>query len=251
MRKKLLLLFRYFESFRAERVNTWMNIDYRTIEDCQEEYSLDGISVFDETGTRLGSTTKYLGSNDVLESINRILEEIVESKMKEFHRWNNYEWDEYWSLDITIFPKQKRIKFRSECKEKSYTTKLGEFKIQDLEPPHIRFIEEIQKGESQITGYEETAKIEYNYDISYDYHELNDFEFDNQLLNIGSKENEDVFFDIVDALLTKTLGRWYQDENSVDGDITIMGKDIFLNYRVGYLEYEWTDMDINLTINDF
>jgi hypothetical protein len=30
-----------------------------------------------------------------------------------------------------------------------------------------------------------------------------------------------------------------------------MGKDIFLNYRVGYLEYEWTDMDINLTINDF
>ncbi len=98
MKNKLKMLFAYFRALKDKNVHTHITLDRSHIEDWDEKFQVND---------------KYIQPAGL---IIKIIEELIELYYDEFDRYNDYDIDTYWYLEINIYPFENRLVFTSECK---------------------------------------------------------------------------------------------------------------------------------------
>jgi hypothetical protein len=226
MKNKLKFLFAYFRGFKTSSLITHINIEYHTIEDWDQKYITQ-----EEKGVY------------ALDSINQMLEEVVELYNKDFDIYNNYQWDSYWTLMIEIFPFENRINFKSECKLKVFYNKKSEF---SLDPKNKNFIGEKILDKINIVFEEELiGKDQFHFT----------FDGDNDQIDINfyyAPFDEDLLADLADIVMIKIQDNFWMDNGGVYGEMTIKkGESLILDWVLRDFDYKMTKMDINITPENF
>ena len=234
-KNKLKYLFGYFKALGANEAQTSMQIDWNSIDDWNEDFDL----YKDKDGKTF---TKNI---EPIRPIIQIIEELISENMRDIQYMTNLEWDEYFTLYISIFPKENRLVFQTTSKVKMWDTKRLDLKLSDLDDRNYNFIKNIQNGENPISGGEKVTIIDYGFDGYYDHFDVYDLELDNQLLYMD-EETREKFWDVVDDIISAKYGKYWSDEDTVKGEIRIWGNDIFLSYEYGF--FDWQDSESKIEI---
>jgi hypothetical protein len=240
MKQKVRILLAYFRGMGVDRVNTYINFLYDRIEDWNEGFQ-------DGSGNEIKPT----------DSIVQIVEDLIKYKMNDFHKENEYDYDEYWTLFINIYPNENRINFQSECRfqdEQEYeydidltlSDEMSRTGDNNTLPQQI--LDKINKTfESEVD--EEDEMVSYTFDASNQEIYLNDFyvesiKYDNVRLHPWS--------DLLDIIMRNLLDRWWSDEAGTYGTIKIIkDKNLTIDCNFRSQDYEMTDMNINVTPDSF
>lgn len=228
MKNKLKMLFAYFRGFKAEDISLTVLMEYSRIDD-------------------FGNFIYYDSKNDQskvirpLESINNIIEELVVHYENEYSKYNDYDEDEYWYLDITIKPFENKMIFKSSCKEEKFELFERETIIDDLNDENKKFVTELFEEK-------DLYKLEIDFIGRWGDGEVYYIEFDNFHTHVS---NDEPYWDIVYELLNIYEGNYWNEDKGCGGQITIMGDDIFIKYKKYYQEYEQTKLNIIIEPDNF
>ncbi len=222
MKNKLRMLFAYFRAFKTETVTSVYTMEHTYVEEEGRFY--------------MHSSDKYIKPQELI--IN-VIEELInlKSTKDQFNKYNNYDSDEYWYLEITIKPFENRIIFESECKFEKTENFDKELKLVDLNKTNQKFITEVME-ESEL------HKIEMSFYGRWGDGEVVDIEFDNR-----SKQftNDGPFWLVVNNIVENLEGNYWNDQEGIDGEITIIGDDVYIEYKKHYTELDSTDLKLIIT----
>jgi len=223
MKQKLKLLLAYFRAFKTDVLDTYINFDYNYINDWNEKFTT-------KEGKEITLPTK----------LQDIFEQIVREYMQKFHRENNYEESEYWSLIIHVYPKQNRINFQSECEIVSEHDGQKTFSLNrentSLPRPIFDILDTIFENDLN-----DKNKFRFEFNGSYDEIDVD--------LDFYMFINDDVnYIELTDQLMTIVDGKWWTEGPGAYGTIYVeKDKSIRMEYYLKSKDYEMTDMNINVT----
>tara|TARA_R110000868_G_scaffold350691_1_gene611981 strand:- start:1657 stop:2361 length:705 start_codon:yes stop_codon:yes gene_type:complete len=221
MKQKLKLLLAYFRAFKTENLHTFINLIWSDIENWDEIFK-----------TNKGKEI------EISSSMLQIFEDVIKTYMRDFHRYNNYDNDDFWTLIVNIYPKENRINFQSECKVKRYYDKKSMFNISaehsELNVVILNNINEIFEEELPEENY-----FEFTFDGEYD--EINvDFDFD--------VSDESLFTNLTDNVMRTVDTRWWMDDGGAQGIIKIKkDESLIVDWVFRDYDYQMTLMNINVT----
>ena len=109
--------------------------------------------------------------------------------------------------------------------------------------------EDIQDKIIEIKEENDLAKIEFDFEGRWGDSEIMNLEYDNKWIFLTT-ELENLFFDTVEYIMKKNYGRYWSDDGGIRGSVYIMGDDIFIDALVGLIEWEYTNMDIDITLKN-
>lgn len=236
-KNKLKYLFGYFKALGANEVQTSMQIDWNSIDDWNEDFDL----YKDKDGRTF---TKNI---EPIRPIIQIIEELISENMNEIQYNTDLEWDQYFTLYISILPKENKLVFETASKVKMWDKESLDLKLSDLNHKNYNFIKNIQNGENPISGGEKVTKIDYNFDGYYDHFDVSDLELDDELLYMDTEISES-FWDVIDEIISNKYGQYWVEEDSVEGDIRIWGDDIFIKFNYGYQDWQDSESKIEIKI---
>lgn len=240
MRDRLKIFFGLLRPFKESKITTYLDLVYDDIEQWDEKFYFETTRKETELPSIITST----------------LEKIIKEMMPEFHKYNNYDLDDYWTLNVRIFPNENRINFQSECKFGS--TDPYEYNIDltsseemsrtgDKKTLPQNLVDDIEK----VFDYEMPEEVEsvgFTFDASWGEIYLRDFEIDGyrDQTRLGPWQT------LLDKIMSYLVNRWWSEEVGMEGEITIeRGKSIKIDCEFRSEEYELTDMNINITPDDF
>lgn len=218
MKNKLKMLFAYFRAFKSKSIHATYNMDWSSIE---EQGSFD-------------NGKKRIRPQELMVEI---VEELIELYINKINRYNNYDHDEYWYLEITIKPFENKIIFQSECNFEMSEDVNNELKIGRLDEYNQTFIKEV------FNEYD-LHKLEMSFYGRYSEGEVNDVEFDGRLNKVKSDEK---FWDLTYNIMEIFEGKYWNEDNGITGDITIIGDDIYVEYEKLYTEVGPTKLNLIIT----
>lgn len=239
MKQKFKFLLAYFKGFGVDRFNTYIDFDYDSISDWNE-------------------TFEDLRGNEIKppNSIIQVMTDLINYKMKEFHKYNDYEWDEYWTLFINIYPKENRINFQSECRIQSEEAYKFEYNLESSEemsrsgdeptlPQHI--LDEINKT-LEIEIDDEDTLVTFDFDGSYDELYVEDVRVDNDRYEVRKHP----WVNLLDKIMRWAVDRWWNEGPGNSGTVKIVrNESLVINGVFKSQDYEMTDMNINVTPDSF
>ena len=225
MKNKLKALFAYFRGFKQEELFFNVTFDYSTI----EEFST----------ISLGGTRKSI---EPAKPIRDIIEDLFKKLMPTFHQYNDYSEDDWWSLEVSIYPFKNEIHFTSECK---YVNSLPE----QLQMEFSDLSEELQDKIIEIEEENNLTKIQFDFQGFGDV-EIFKILFDGKFIKT-TYELDILFQDVIHKLMSKNYGKYWTEDGGFTGDITIWGDDIFLDLENWFVNWDNTDMDITITPDFF
>lgn len=239
MKQKVRILLAYFRGFGIDRFNTYINFDYNSIS--------DWIEIFEDPR---GNEVKPPSS------IIQILEDLIDYKMKDFHKHNDYDWDEYWTLFVNIYPKENRINFQSECKVQHEEGYEFEFDLQSSvemsrsgDKPTLpqNILDEVNKTlESEID--EEDNLVTFDFDGSYDEIYVEDVRVDNDRHEVGKL----TWASLLAKIMRFAVDRWWNEGPGNSGTVKIVrNESLVISGDYKSQDYEYTDMNINVTPDSF
>jgi hypothetical protein len=221
MKNKLKMLFAYFRALKDKNVHTHLALDREDIEDWSRKFYVNG---------------KYITPAG---SIIKIIEELIELYYDEFDRYNDYDIDTYWYLEINIYPFENRLVFTSECKVEKAKRNKEQYDFIDLTQENKNFVNKIYDENEGLTKF----KIEFT--GRWDDGEINRVYFDNKRHHF---DDDDGFWGLVVDLMHKAEGGPYWNEGpGAEGDLLVWDSVMFLDYTSFYEEYEDTGMRIGVT----
>lgn len=222
MKNKLKILFAYFRGV-SDNVETTILLDRSNIEDWDRRFRLS-------EGGQIPLTT----------SIENIIYELFEIYYDEIRGYLDFDIDEYWYLQINIYPKEKTLVFTASCKEETSNP----FRI-DYE---YTSLDEERQGNIDFlySEFPDTAKIEYEGYGRWSDGDIYELYVDGRKVKITS-DYDDVLWNIANYFMTEMDGRWWNQEAGADFSITIWGGDIFVRGNTFIQEYEDTGMKIKVT----
>jgi hypothetical protein len=224
MKNKLKILFAYLRNI-SEALTTTILLDRAYIEDWDRKFR-----------------TPEGGVIQITDSIEKILEELIDLYWSEISYYLNFDIDEYWYLEIDIKPNEKTLIFSASCKEEKAKGYKKQYDFKDLNKKNKDFINNIYEEN------EDLSKFEIQFTGRWDDGEINRVYFD------GRKHNfdDDVgYWELVGELMYKAEGTYYWNErNGAEGDLTVWGSVMFLDYTTYDEEYEDTGMRIEITIDN-
>lgn len=239
MKQKVRILLAYFRGLGVDRLNTYIDFEYNSINDWNETFE-------DLRGDEVKPPS----------SIIQIIEDLIDYKMKEFHKYNNYEWDEYWTLFINIYPKENRINFQSECRTQSEEAYKFEYNLESSEemsrsgdeptlPQNI--LDEINKT-LEIEIDDEDTLVTFYFDGSYDEIYVEDVRVDNDRYEVRKHP----WVDLLDRIMRFAVDRWWNEGPGNSGTVKIVrNESLVINGVFKSQDYEMTDMNINVTPDSF
>ena len=225
MKNKLKALFAYFRGLKQEELFFNITFGYNTIEEFSD--------------ISLGGTRKFI---EPAKPIRDIIEEVIKKLMPTFHHYNDYNEDDWWSLEVSIYPFKNEIHFTSECKYANSVPEQLQMEFSDLS-------EELQDTITEIEEENNLTKIQFDFIGIWDVDILNIL-FDDKFIKT-TNELTILFQDVTDKLMSKNYGKYWTDDGGFTGDITIWGDDIFLDLENRLVEWGNTDMDITITPDFF
>ena len=225
MKNKLKALFAYFRGFKQEVVFFNVTFDYNRIEEFSD--------------ISLGGTRKSI---EPVKPIRDIIEDLFKELMPTFHRYNDYDEDDWWSLEVSIYPFENEIHFTSECKYVNPVPEKLQMEFSDLS-------EELQDKITEIEEENDLTRIQFDFRGIWDV-EIFNILFDDKFIKT-TNELDMLFYDVTHELMSKNYGKYWTDEGGFVGDITIWGDDIFLDLENRVVDWGYTDMDITITPDFF
>ena len=239
MKQKVRILLAYFRGFGIDRFNTYINFDYNSISDWNEIFE-------DPRGNEVKPPS----------SIIQILEDLIDYKMKDFHKHNDYDWDEYWTLFVNIYPKENRINFQSECKVQHEEGYEFEFDLQSSvemsrsgDKPTLpqNILDEVNKT-LEIEIDDEDNLVTFHFDGSYDEIYVEDVRVDNDRYEVRKHP----WVDLLDKIMRFAVDRWWNEGPGNSGKVKIVRNvNMVISGDYKSQDYEYTDMNINVTPDSF
>ena len=241
MRDRLKIFFGLLRPFKESKITTYLDFSYDYIEQWDEKFYFETTRKETELPSIITST----------------LEKIIEKMMPEFHKYNSYDLDDYWTLNVRIFPNENRINFQSECKFKN--TDPYEYDI-DLTSSEVNvgpssdkktLPQNLVDAVEKVFDYEMPEEVEsvgFTFDAKWGEIYLNHFEIDGyrDQTRLGPWQV------LLDKIMIFLVDRWWAEEVGMEGEITIeKGKSIKIDCEFRSEEYELTDMNINITPDSF
>ena len=220
MKNKLKMLFAYFRALKDKNVYTHLTLDRDYIEDWGETFDINGKRV------------KPVGS------VIKIIEELIKLYYDEFYRYNDYDVDEYWYLEIHIKPFENKLIFTSECKVEKETRNKKQYVFKDLTQENKDFVNKIYEENEGLT------KFQILFTGRWDDGNIHRVYFDGRKHDI----DDDVeFWGLINDLMVQSEGRWWNERNGAEGDLVVWDSVMFLDYIKFDEEYEDTGMRIEVT----
>ena len=223
MKQKLKLLLAYFRAFKTDVLDTYINFDYNHMESWNLKF-----------------TTKEGKEIELPTKLQETFEDILKSYMQKFHRENNYDESEWWTLFVYVYPKQNRINFQSECEiiteyDGQKTFSLNRKNTQ-LSPTTLDLVNTIFKEDLK-----DKDKFNFEFNGNYDQIDVN--------LDFYIFINDDInYIELTDQLMTSILDRWWTDGPGSYGTIYVeKDKSIRMEFFTKSKDHEMTEMDINVT----
>lgn len=223
MKQKLKLLLAYFRAFKTDVLDTYINFDYNYMESWNGKFTT-------KEGKEITLPTK----------LQEIFEDIIEEYMQKFHRENNYDESEWWSLLVHVYPKQNRINFQSECE---IVTEHDGQKTFSLNRENTSLPREIFNILDTIFENDLKDKDKFRFEFNGSYDEI-DVDLDFYMFI-----NDDVYYiELTDQLMTIVDGKWWTEGPGAYGTIYVeKDKSIRMEYYLKSKDHEMTDMNINVT----
>lgn len=223
MKQKLKLLLAYFRAFKTDVLDTYINFDYNYMESWNGKFTT-------KEGKEITLPTK----------LQEIFEDIVKEYMPKFHRENNYEESEWWTLLVYVYPKQNRINFQSECE---IVTEHDGQKTFSLNRENTSLPREIFNILDTIFENDLKDKDKFRFEFNGSYDEI-DVDLDFYMFI-----NDDVYYiELTDQLMTIVDGKWWTEGPGAYGTIYVeKNKSIRMEYYLKSKDHEMTDMNINVT----
>lgn len=223
MKQKLKLLLAYFRAFKTDVLDTYINFDYNYMESWDGKF-----------------TTKEGKGITLPTKLQEIFEDIIKEYMQKFHRENNYEESEWWTLLVYVYPKQNRINFQSECE---IVTEHDGQKTFGLNRENTSLPREIFNILDTIFENDLKDKDKFRFEFNGSYDEI-DVDLDFYMFI-----NDDVYYiELTDQLMTIVDGKWWTEGPGAYGTIYIeKDKSIRMEYYLKSKDHEMTDMNINVT----
>jgi len=218
MKNKLKMLFAYFRAFKSKSIHA--------------TYSMD-LSYIEEQGN-FDNGEKTIRPQELMVEI---VEELIGLYSYDFHSYNNYNNDEYWYLDIIINPFENKIIFQSECNYEKSEDFDKELKLDSLDKHSQTFIEEV------FNEYD-LHKLEMSFYGRWGDGEVIDIEFDNRINRVKSDEQ---FWVVTYNIMKIFEGKYWNEDTGITGDITIIGDDIYVEYKKLYTELDQTELNLVIT----
>jgi hypothetical protein len=239
MKQKVRILLAYFRGMGVDNINAYINFMYNTIEDWDETFE-------DNKGNVIKPPNSIIG----------IIDDLIDYKMRDFHTYNEYDYDEYWTLIVNIYPKENRINFQSECRfqdEQEYqydidlTSSEEMSRTGDKRTLPQKTLDEINKTfQSEVD--EEDEMVSYTFDASNDEIYVNDIYVDK--VKYGARKQP--WADLLDKIMREVLDRWWSSESGTYGTIKIIkDKNLIIDSNFRSQDYGPTDMNINVTPDSF
>jgi hypothetical protein len=167
-------------------------------------------------------------------------EDILKSYMQKFHRKNNYDESEWWTLFVYVYPKQNRISFQSECEIVTESDGQQTFSLNrkntQLSPTTLDLVDTIFKEDLK-------DKDKFNFEFNGNYDQI-DVDLDFYIFI-----NDDInYIELTDQLMTSILDRWWTDGPGSYGTIYVeKDKSIRMEFFTKSKDHEMTEMNINVT----
>lgn len=226
MKDRLKMLFAYFRGFKSQIVSTSILID----DDDDEIFDWDQNYFFD-------NDKRYTP----IQPINDTIEKLIKIYYNELTKYNTYEWDTLWALEITISPFENKILFESDCKQPNDIDIDKMFEINDMDSTRKQPVLDFQ---SKVN----TTIIDIQFFGNYDISEVTSLEFDNREKPINGPDwDEDDLLNVVDSIMTSFDSKYWNESGGYSGDIRIWGDDIILNCVKHELDYSPTGLNLVVT----
>lgn len=181
-----------------------------------------------------------------------ILIEIYENYSSEIIDWLDWDYDEYWSLYIKIYPNayvstnpniKGKIVFTASYKQEQKTEFEYTFsydKVDDEIKNSVDFL---------YSEFPDTAKFDYYGYGRWSDGEVYNFEVDGELKKITS-EIDEALWTVGNSLLKKKFDQWWNDGPGADFSVTIWGDDIFIDGTFKEEEYEDSGEELEITLDN-
>ena len=222
MKNKLKILFAYFRRV-SDNVETTILLDRSNVEDWDGKFR-------PSEGGQIPLTT----------SIENIIYELVQIYYDEIRGYLDFDIDEYWYLQINIYPKEKTLVFTASHKEETSTPFRIDYEYTDLDEERQGNIDFL------YSEFPDTAKIEFQGYGRWSDGDIYELYVDGKQKKITS-DYDDVLWNIANYFMTEMDGRWWNAEAGANFSITIWGDDIFVRGNTFIQEYEDTGMKIKVT----
>ena len=223
MKQKLKLLLAYFRAFKTDVLDTYINFDYNHMESWDLKF-----------------TTKEGKEIELPTKLQETFEDILKSYMQKFHRENDYDESEWWTLLVYVYPKQNRINFQSECEIVTESDGQQTFSLNrkntQLSPTTLDLVDTIFKEDLK-----DKDKFNFEFNGNYDQIDVN--------LDFYIFINDDInYIELTDQLMTNILDRWWTDGPGSYGTIYVeKDKSIRMEFFTKSKDHEMTEMNINVT----
>jgi len=227
MKNKLKYLFAYFRGFKSKEITTTFAMDYGNIEEWEERFTAQNLQ------------KDIFPINQVVS----IVEEIVNDKMYDFDEYNSYKEDTWWYLYMTILPFENKIVFNSSCKylqEEDYEIDLKTYDLDSSTNERI----------SKIREENDCDKIQFDCQGSWGDGDISNVELDGKDKMLSIYEDTP-YWDIAFECFSRYIGRYWHEERGGKGELTIWGDDIFGEVTRFETEYEETEMNYVITLDDY
>lgn len=222
MKQKLKILFAQFRGV-SQSLGTTILLDRYKIEDWNKSFVTN-------TGNYFSMTT----------SIENILEELIELYYPIIVEYLDFDIDEYWYLEINIFPEKKTLIFTASCKEEVYIPFSKDYEYIQLDDERKILVDTL------YSEFSDNTKIEFQGYGRYGDGETFNIEVNNRPIS-KTYELDDALWSLVNYFMTKINGNWWNDGPGANYNITIWGDDIFVKGHEITEEFNDTGMVIRVT----
>ena len=236
MEKKIKYILSFFNVPGVRFFDTYANFVYDSIEDWEREFE-------SEKGKKIKPPS----------SVIQVIESLFQDLMRQFHSENNYDESDYWSLIMTIYPSEKRINFKSECK--FITTKPFKYEYDLTTSEEMSYKNDSKPTLPQkllddinlVFGselWDETEKVEFDFDASEGDIDISNFVVDDEEY-VSTRLTP--WAKLLDTIMITNITRWWNDGAGAQGNIEIIrNKSLIIDLEWRASDWDYTQMDINL-----
>jgi hypothetical protein len=172
----------------------------------------------------------------------QIIHRFIENKMWYLLDFVDLELDDLWYIDMVFYTNTNRILIRSYNKAEYFEKDELEVEVDDLSDKAQRYLK-------SFFEYYEAAYVTFDFtnDSNSRTFDTFDYEIDGTLNKVYDDRKMD---NIVQEIFDKYYGTYYLRENDSKGDVSIWRKNIFIKYETPYYEYQKTNMDYEIDLNN-
>jgi hypothetical protein len=167
----------------------------------------------------------------------KFIEDLIKHYQPIFDRYNDYDLDEYWYLSININTDENKMTFNSACKVEKTESFDFKYNINEFSEKGVTYVNELTDNGEDI--------IDMRFYGRWDDGGVTRL-FVNGRITEFEMDKENLLWEIVNEIMIKVNGRYWNSETGSSGNIRLWDGDIIVD-GVNYYE-DLEDTELNLVV---